>query len=284
MKRALVVGLFTTMVALASPAAADDKAACLDAAAKAQTLRAAHHLLDARVQLRICAAANCPEVVQSDCVPWLAEVEKALPAVVVSAKNAAGADLIDVKVTVDGQPFATHLTGQAVAMDAGPHTFHFEAADGSTLDQQVLIKEGAKDQPVAVVLKSGGAGAAPAGAPAPSQGSPTGTSTLRTVGWIVGGVGVAGLAAGVVSGIIAVSDKSSANCNGNNVCQGSVSGVKSAALAADIGFIAGGVLVAGGAGLVLFAPRGAPAASSTGVRMLPVLTAGGGGLVAGGSF
>jgi hypothetical protein len=258
---------------------ADGKAACLDAAARSQKLRNAHQLVEARDQLRICAAAECPSVIQTDCVNWLSEVEKSLPGVVVAAKSASGADLVDVKVSVDGKPLLSKLTGQAVPMDAGPHVFHFETPDGSSLDQQVLVREGVKDQAVSVVFKGAAGGGAP-GAAVPSDG--TASSPLRTAGWVVGGVGVAGLAAGLVAGIVAIEAKSSAGCTGD-LCNGSPSGVKSASLASDIGWITGGVLVAAGAGLVLFAPR-ARSTSAAAVRVLPVMVANGGRLVVGGTF
>jgi hypothetical protein len=272
MKTRLLLGLLLPASLVATAAFADDKAACLDAAAKGQRFKDTHKLVEAREQLRVCAAAACPAVVQSDCANWLAEVEKALPTVVVTAKSGAGADLVDVTVTVDGQPIVSKLDGQAIPMNAGPHTFHFEGADG-TLDQQVVVTEGEKSQKVAIVL-----GAPP---PAPDTG---GSSTWKTVGWVLGGVGVAGLGVGTVAGIIAMGDKNNAGCNSSNVCnQGTTGAIKSTALISDIGWIAGGVLLAGGAALVLFAPGGSHDATS-GLRVAPVVTASGGAMVMGGSF
>lgn len=274
--------LFTCLLAASSlvslAAFADPKAACLDAAAKGQRLRDAHKLVEAREQLRVCAAAACPAVVQRDCAGWLADVDKALPTVVVSAKNGAGADLVAVKVTVDGQPLVSKLDGEAVPIDAGPHTFHFEATDGK-LDKQVVIKEGEKDQPVAVVI-----GAPPAAASGAEQ--PVGSSSpWKTVGWVLGGAGVVGLGVGTVFGILAMNDKSAAHCDSSNVCDpGTTSGIKTAALVSDIGWIAGGVLLAGGAALVLFGPHGRGHEAAVSVRVAPTLVAGGGGAVVGGSW
>jgi hypothetical protein len=286
MKTALLFGLLVVPTTLVATAAyADDKAACLDAASKGQRFRDTHKLVEARDQFRICAAAQCPGVVQSDCANWLADVEKALPSVVLTAKNGMGADLADVRVSVDGQPLVSKLDGQAVTMNAGTHTFHFEGADGTVLDQQVLVKEGEKNQAVAAVL-----GAAPAPPPPSPQGAeslPGSGGTTRpwkTVGWVLGGAGVVGLGVGTAFGIVAIGDKNAAHCNANNVCDpGTVSGIKSAALLSDVGWIAGGVLLASGVALVLFAPRESrgPAA---GVRLAPVVTARGGELVAGGSW
>ncbi len=292
----LSLALLLPAVFAAPSALADDKAACLDAASKGQKLRDGHKLVEAREQLRICAAAQCPNVVQTDCASWLAEVDRALPGVVIVAKNAAGGFVVDVKVTVDGQPFLAKLDGRALPVNAGMHSFHFEGADGTSVDQQVLVREGDKNQPVNVVLgavpppppQGAGAGSSSAAGSTPCErelGSESSGSALRTAGWVLGGAGVVGLrGVGAVFGIVALGDKNGAHCDANNVCDpGSTSGIKSAALISDIGWIAGGVLVATGAGLLLFAPSGNHA-STTGVRLSPVVTASGGELVLGGAW
>jgi len=279
--------LFSSLLG-ARPALAQDKAACLDAAGKAQRLRATHKLVEARDQLRVCAAVACPAVVQHDCVTWLGDVETALPTVVVTAKNAAGTDLVEVKVTVDGAALVSRLDGQAVAIDGGVHAFHFETADGALLDQQVVVKEGAKNQSIAVVLTGGAtppAAATPSVPPPPSSGGSS--SPLRTVGWVLGGVGVAGIGVGTIFGILALSDKSSAHCV-NGVCDpGTLSGMKTTSLVSTVGFVAGSALLAGGAGLVLFAPHGSsdqgPRPPSA-IRLMPTFTASGGQLLAAGRF
>ena len=258
---------------------ADEKAACLEAASKGQEVRDAHKLVEARDEFRVCAAAGCPSVVQTDCASWLADVESALPTVVVYAKSGAGADLVDVKVTMDGQPFAMKLDGQAVAVDPGSHAFHFEAADGTVLEETVVVREGEKRRSVAAVIRAPPAPTPPTGTEPPPKPSPA-----RTAGWIVGGVGIAGIAVGAVFGIVAMGDKNNAHCT-NDVCDpGTVSGIKNAALASTLGFVGGGVLVAGGAALVLFAPHGTRAGPPSAIRLAPVVAPGGGGAVLGGRF
>jgi hypothetical protein len=95
--------------------------------------------VEAREKFAVCAAAECPPVVQGDCAGWLASVEKALPSVVLMAKDDGGASLIDVKVTMDGQPFLKRLDGRAVSVDPGPHTFRFEGPGGVTVEQVELV-------------------------------------------------------------------------------------------------------------------------------------------------
>ncbi len=285
MKTSLLLGILLPTLLITASAIADDTAACLSAATKGQRFKDAHKLVEAREQLRVCAAAQCPAVVQTDCAGWLNEVEKALPGVVVTAKNGSGADLVDVKVSVDGAPLLTKLDGTSTAMNAGPHQFHFEAADGTVLDQQVIVREGEKNQTVAVVL-----GAPPPALPVVPPGVETppapasGSSTWKTAGWIIGGVGIAGLGVGTIFGIIATGDKSSAHCDSNNVCDpGTVSGIKSAALISDIGWISGGVLLAGGAALVLWGPNKSQETAAT-LKRAPLFTANGGGIGAGGAW
>jgi hypothetical protein len=308
MKTRLLLAWLVPATLVAMPSLADDKAACLDAASKGQRFKDNHKLVEAREQFRVCAAVACPAVVQSDCATWLAEVEAALPSVVVTAKNAAGADLVEVKVSMDGQPLVSRLDGHAVPMNAGPHTFRLTSADGTTLEKQVVVREGEKNQSVAVVLGPAGAPVAasspPSGRAAPPTSEAPGavtpsppspavlaapaeahepSSALKSVGWVLGMGGVVGLGVGTVAGVVAILDKNSAHCV-NNVCDpGTTSGIKSAALVSDIGWIAGGVLLASGAAFVLFAPRGShePAA---GVRVAPVVTARSGAIVAGASW
>ena len=279
-----------------APPAPPDKAACLTASNKAQELRDAHKLIEARDQLRICAQQVCPAIVSRDCLTWLDAVEQSMPSVVVSAKDPSGRDLFDVKVTADGQPLTAKLAGDAVPMNPGPHAFHFEAADGSVLDQQVLVREGLKNQNIAVVLGTAAPAPAPPGASpsAPPDATPAaggGGIPWRTVGWITGGVGVAGLALGTVFGVMAMSDKNGAHCDASGACDpGKLSDANSAATISTVGFIAGGVLLAGGAALVLFGPSGnapeATPAPSTGatLKLAPLVGARDAGLLLGGSW
>jgi hypothetical protein len=270
---------------VASAAHADPKAACVEASSKAQRMRGAHQLLEARDQLRVCAAAACPAVVQSDCATWLEEVERAIPTVVLSAKDGAGNDVFDVTVSVDGAPLAGKLDGSALAMNPGPHTFHFVRADGTTTDRQVLVQEGQKAIAVearlgAIVAPApkttpavgtaggaasatggaasgtgaGASGAAGAGTAAGAPASHGGGSAWHTVGWIAGALGVVGLGVGSVFGVIAVSKKSDAQCDATNACNNwsAVGDSRNAATVANVGLIAGGALVATGGALLLF--------------------------------
>jgi hypothetical protein len=292
------LALVGASLALWSGAAnADDKAQCFDAAGQAQTLRDAHKLVEARDQLRVCARQSCPSQVAKDCSTWLDSVEQSLPTVVVSAKDATGRDLFDFTVTIDGQPLAAKSAGEAVPVNPGPHTFHFQGSDGSGTDQQVLVREGVKNQAVAVVLaKTGAPAPTPGAAPTPpptehveplpqsaDTGTPRKSSSLRTVGWILGGVGVAGIGVGAVFGVVAIGDKNNAHCNSSNACQsGPLSDARTAATISTVSVVAGAVLLAGGAAIVLFGPSGH--SESAQVKLAPLVGANDAGMQLVGSF
>lgn len=261
-KSLLVPVLAAPLLLGVSAAGAQDRASCLDAVAKGQQLRDSHKLVEARDQLRICAASACPAAVQSDCAGWLESVEKALPSVVAAAKTTAGAELVDVQVTVDGRPFATKLDGQAIPIDPGLHVFHFEAANHSKADQRVVLGEGQQNLRVAVTLES------PVQAPPPPQPNPPparesqspGLGTQKVLALVAGGVGVVGLGLGTVFGVLALSKRSDAE----KVCPGAScptsdgvtkwSDATSTANISSAALIVGALGVVGGTALWLTAP------------------------------
>jgi len=195
--------------AVATVSAADDKKTCRDAYVAAQTLRDQHQLVEARDQLRTCARKECAPSMRGqmvkDCTDWLAQVEAALPSIVFDVKDGNGNDLSAVKVTMDGQPFAEKLDGSGLPIDPGEHRFTFDDVDGLAHSEKTLVMhEGEKDRHVSVALGAP-SGAAPAAATLPAAASVSDGSTQRTIGLVVGGVGVAGVVVGSIFGGMALS-------------------------------------------------------------------------------
>jgi hypothetical protein len=273
----VIVALTVPALLLAGAASAQETTACTVAADKGQDLRDAHKPLEAREQFRICAATACPKVVQDDCTRWLEAIEAAVPSVVVTAKSDAGVDLVDVTVLVDGQPFATKLNGESLTLDPGSHVFHFEAKGASSLDRQVVVAEGQRNQQVAVVLEVSAPAppSSPERQPLPRSPSPASTSdglgTQKIVAAAAGGVGVIGLGVGTVFGVVALSKRSAANgvCPGTT-CPTQLGSQKwSDAVAASS--ISTAAFIVGGAGLLAGATLWftAPAAKRTQVGAYP---------------
>ncbi|WP_437760705.1 hypothetical protein [Sorangium sp. So ce1389] len=136
------------------------KRACAAAYERAQGLRRDGKLIAAREALIACSQPTCPAAAVADCGPWLAEVEKSLPSVVIAAREAGGRERLDVRVLVDGRLLAATLDGKALPVDPGPHTFRYEPAGGPAVEERVLIREGEKNRAITVIL-----GAPPAGGP-----------------------------------------------------------------------------------------------------------------------
>ncbi|WP_049949601.1 hypothetical protein [Sorangium cellulosum] len=154
------------------------KRACAAAYERAQGLRRDGKLLAAREALITCSQPTCPAAAVADCGPWLAEVEKSLPTVVIAARDAHGRERLDVRVLVDGRPLAAALDGKALPVDPGPHTFRYEPASGPTVEERVLIREGEKNRAITVTLGASSAGA-PASPPPPAAPTPASTRPAR---------------------------------------------------------------------------------------------------------
>ncbi len=189
--------------------------------------------------------------------------------------------------------------GFAVPVDPGQHTISVSAPGKEVWQTMIEVQPNGAARSITVpVLKdapSEGAtpGAGQSQAPAIDRG--TADSGDRGKGQRVGGlvamgVGAAGLAVGGFFGVQAMGKKSDAGCDGNT-CPDQASkrlyeDAQSAGTISTIGFVIGGVALAGGAVLYLTAPRageGAPSAISS-LRAQAAIGPGLVGLQAGGQF
>lgn len=260
---------FAALLLLPITARANDPttADCLNAHNSSVELRNAQKLRGARAQLLICAAQSCPTEVRKECLRHADEVNAQIPTITFEPKDAAGHDLIAVKVTMDGEPLADRLEGMALSTDPGVHTFVFETEGQTPVEKQLVVREGVKDRRVSVVF--GAALAAPippatqrivgpVSVPAATDvgGRPVGSAlgTQKIAALVAGGVGVVGLGLGTVFGLVAVSIKNDAQnaCPGACASQDGVdkwSNAKTAAQLADVFFVVGGVGIAGAAAL-----------------------------------
>jgi hypothetical protein len=241
---------------------------CVDANGKAQDARRDGRFSEARALLQSCANASCPKMVATDCAARLDDLEHAQPSVLFDARDSAGNDLSAVKVTVDGRPLTDKLTGLALAVDPGHHTFTFEAEGLPVVTQELVVSEREQGRQVTVVLGKPAAEIAPT----PDQPAPHGISR-RTIGLVVGGVGVGAVITGAVFGLLASSATSDyeKHCGSDihaapNVCDSTgVSGHDDASTKAALStgfFIGGGVLAAAGAVLWFTGGPGKPSASA----------------------
>lgn len=111
-----------------------------------------HDLLAGREQLLVCARA-CPDQLRASCGRWLGEIERALPSIVVKAKDAAGHDVLDVTIEIDGKPPPGYTDGAAIDLNPGEHAVRVERAGRPAVEDTVLVQAGEKLRVVEVWLE-----------------------------------------------------------------------------------------------------------------------------------
>jgi hypothetical protein len=275
--------VFSATIALSprADAANPTTAECVAAADSSLQLRDQHKLRAARAQMLVCASASCPAAVQSECLRRVDQTNAAIPTIVFEAKDAAGNDLSNVRVDMDGQPLTDRLDGSSLQVDPGEHHFRFTGSGGIVVDKTIVMREGEKERRERVVVA---VAAAPVATPVQAAPAAAATSALeassedpgasrRTIAYVVGGVGVVGLAIGTVFGLIASSSASSSknecsatSCSNYGQSLSDYNSASSDATISTVGFVVGGLALATGAVLFFTAPSSAPASGSTGPR------------------
>jgi hypothetical protein len=286
-RRWIVGGICASLLAAAPGAAraADEKQACSAAYDQVQVLREARKLAAAREQAAVCLRDVCAAFIRTDCAKWFGEIEASQPTVVFEVRDAAGKETNAVRVDLDGKPWVAALDGKSRPIDPGQHTLHYVAEGGGVLDDTVQIREGEKNRklyasfqkaaPVAPVL--------PVVAPAPGRGEAPSRSSAP---WIIGGIGLAGLAVGGILGGVVLHDK--AVTNDPNQCSATLRVCTTAGASAEqqgktlgpastAGLVVGGVGVAVAAVWLIVRGSAKGAAPVATVGLGPATMAGGGG-------
>jgi Tetratricopeptide repeat len=216
----------------------------------------------------------------------LAALSPRIPGVIIDVKGAAS-----LKVSLDGAEVPAAALGVKRPADPGEHVVRAEAKGLADREVKVTLAEG-KVETVSITLEPPRAAppkpeppavpppmpaakpplvASPPvtpGAPAPAVAdmppAQKNGSGRRTAGIIIGAGGLVGLGIGGAFGAIAISKKSGSNeagrCDSNSFCDDTGKALRldafHAATASTIGFVAGGVMLAGGVVLFATAPSG----------------------------
>lgn len=194
-----------SVLAIAEHAPAQDaKAECVGAHSDAQALRTESKLREAREKLLTCGRPECPAAVRADCAKWIGEVQDEIPSVMVAATDANGSDVADVRVVVDGTIVAKELTGQPIMLNPGARTLRFERDGANPIERKLVLRVGERNRRIEVQFSpslAGGPGAPPPGKdpggpvePPQTDGGASDGASIPTATWILGGVGVLGLA------------------------------------------------------------------------------------------
>jgi hypothetical protein len=181
------------------------------------------------------------------------------------------------ELRLDGKPLSSAALGTALPLDPGHHKLEAVAPGKKPWQTEIESRAGAESRVEIPALADESSSGAPPPAPLRVEARPEAPTSeqsfpLRTAGFVVGGVGIAGLAVGTIFGVLAFSKESQAH----DVCPdagcATPEGVnlhdsaRTFATVSTIGFAAGALLTAGGLFLVLTAPKD-PASASSQLRL-----------------
>jgi hypothetical protein len=246
----------TVLAAIALLAAT--KLECSAAHQDAQRLRKEHHLRAAHEKLLVCARDPCPAVVQSECVPWLAEVERAMPTVVFEARMPDGSDVPGMRVSVDGVLAADRLDGRPVEIDPGEHVVRFDRPSGAPIERRIVVSEGEKARIVRIDVPVPAPVPTPVPVPVPEEPK---AAPMPWTFYALGGAGLVSLGAFAVFGLSGLNgerglDDCSPTCSASRI-----DSVRRDYIVADV-FLAVGVIALGAATVVaLTRPASSPRAA-----------------------
>lgn len=146
---------------------------CLAQHVRAQELRLDSRLVEARDLLRACSQPTCPTLVRTDCGSLLAEIQRAVPTVVLELLNPE-INPERVSVAVNGHARAIEF-GQAYEFDVGAVRLRIEAPGYEPLEETLIVREGEKNRLVPLRLEL------PGPPPLPMMPPPLGSPPRRTL-------------------------------------------------------------------------------------------------------
>jgi serine/threonine-protein kinase len=189
------------------------------------------------------------------------------------------------QIIVDNRRTENKEWGTPIPVDPGAHRVRSMAEDGNVWESEVNVPAGGTMSLDIPLLRPRGAPAptpeAGHGTPAPEQAPKQDPGkTQRTVGLVVGAVGVVGIGLGTFFGLRAKSKQDESNaagdpslCNADDKCGPAGLDLRQSALgsatAATVFFILGGVAIAGGAVLYVTAPKASK--TTAGIVVAPTL-------------
>lgn len=173
-----------------------------------------------------------------------------------------GADRKEVEVSIDGKPLPNIAIGVYTDASPGKRRLVVSAPGKETQELTVRLDEGQKES-VKVELADTSVGGEQAPAAATAEVDIAAPSSRKTIGFVLGGVGIVGVGVGSAFGFMTLSDAHDAR-NDDSLCpdeqctsdgDDAIARAKTKALIANIGIGAGAALVAVGAYLVITSPK-----------------------------
>ena len=223
-------GLSGTRTALAQEAtptpAASTGASCEASYEKAQTDRVAGHYISASSSALACSQIQCNQAIVRECMRLYESLQQDTPTLVFAAQKGEGGELIDVKVEMDGKQVAERITGRPMAVDPGPHQFAFIEPTRGRIETTESARVGDHARVIQVTFPDPNAKNPPPGEPGaatPDQASAKKSHAIPPMTFVLGGVGVVGLATFAYFRVSGVGDYNHYNstcspeCNPNDI-------------------------------------------------------------------
>ena len=218
--------MLLTVLAGAVLLSVDPIGACIASSDRAQQLRDERLWVLASKELLACSQEICPKPVRANCQKWRAELEQAMPSVLVQVQ-ADGQDAPESKVMIDDRP--VELVGTAIPLGPGAHVFA-ATLGRRAVSLRMLILEGEKNRKVMLALE-------PEPPPELVSVVPARVRLLPAGPFVLGGVSLVsfGLFAGLgLDGKARLASLEANPCAASRTCDvTAVNGIKSQYLVAD---------------------------------------------------
>jgi hypothetical protein len=205
----------------------------------------------------------------------IAAIEPRLPRL---RLRTSGATSVPFTLSLDGTPLGIASIGAPIPLNPGAHVVAVEVPPAAPYSLQVSLREG---ELVERTLDIPAPAATPAAPLAPFRAPPATGSGRRTVAYVLGATGIAGIATSLVLGALALDAKSKVeqHCP-NRVCDGQNwvdlgDTMRAYELWATVSFFGGVVALGGGTYFWLTARPAPPEAGKSAGAFSPVLTWGG---------
>jgi hypothetical protein len=242
-------------------ARADSSDECVSSAEQSQPLLHDGKLTAARRKLMACSRPECPAVVRNDCTKWLADLDAMMPTIVVRAVDPAGADVLGVRVFIDGERRDAGAEGKEFEVDPGTHTLRLERDGATPVEQTIVVRVSERHRMVSVSI-----GAPPTPAPSvvppqpvapPEAPAASGRSfVLPVVLLAAGGVGLGVASALWASGLGDRSTMESRCAQSHSCPQTEIDSARGKLIAGDVVAGVGIVAAATGLGILVFGGGG----------------------------
>jgi hypothetical protein len=163
--RAIWVGVPAVAVVLSATGARSETTAantaeaertCMTAFKSAQEREKAGHLVEASQLFVACEDETCGSALWEECAANASRLRASVPSVVplvVDDRGQPRADVLDVRVKMDGVLLISRLDGRALLVDPGTHEFSFDMGAGVVAIQKVTIVRGQRNRAISVSLR-----------------------------------------------------------------------------------------------------------------------------------